>query len=111
MNDIELTQLFIDYAQTQNHLDCLHAQIELEILARAESVKIAGVEAKYYKPSNETPDYQGAVHAFIDLHPDQLPTLETFQTVSISCKWKEAAAAFGLQPDPGPEKPARVVIK
>lgn len=112
MNDIELTQLFVDYANLQDELADLKEKITAEILKREESVKIAGVTATYYKPTLGTPDYEGAVTLFLEQNPAEEYRLKEFQSATITTKWKEACVAFRIAPNPSTEeKPARVVIK
>ena len=111
MNEIELTQLFVTYAETQKKLSELKTAIEIEILARGESSKIAGVTATYYKPSFGTPDYESAGLELIGNSPELKDRLVFYQTSTVTTKWKEFCTDFGLTPPPGEEKPARVVIK
>jgi hypothetical protein len=107
MNDIELTQVFIDYARTKSNLETYERIIQEEILNRGESAKIAGVTATYYKPTNEVPDYataaQGSLPSDFDLHP--------YQKVTVTTSWKTVCDFLGIDVPPGKEKPARVVIK
>jgi hypothetical protein len=111
MNEIELTQLFVEYAETQKKLSELKTKIEIEILARGESSKIAGITATYYKPSFGTPDYEEAAKAYLEEYPQEAGYLEKFQIITVNTKWKEICVDFGISPAPGEEKPARVVIK
>jgi len=111
MNDIELTQVFIDYARTKANLKTYEGIIETEILKRAESAKIAGVTATYYKSSAGTPKYEEAVVQAIGAEPALQDDLRLFQKVTVSTSWKDACEAWNLTPEPGEEKPARVVIK
>jgi aspartate/methionine/tyrosine aminotransferase len=111
MNEIELTQLFIEYAETQSLLDELRAKIEAEILERKDSVKIAGVKATYYKPSAGTPKYEESVIEYLGSHPEKKDELKKFQSTIISTSWKEALLYFNLIAKPGDERPAKVVIK
>lgn len=107
MDEIELSRLFIKYAETQAVLNILKAQIETEVLKRGETLKIAGITATYYKPSFETPDYESAAKASL---PDDFD-LTSYETITINTRWKDVCAALGLNVPPGKEKPARVIIK
>jgi hypothetical protein len=111
MNEIELTQLFIEYAETQSLLDELRAKIEAEILERKDSVKIAGVKATYYKPSPGTPNYEEAAIEYIGRVPEAKELLPEYQTTTVSTRWKEFCAAMEIEAEPGEERPAKVVIK
>jgi hypothetical protein len=111
MDEIQLTQLFIEYAETRKKLDKLEADIKAEILVRKESSKIAGVTATFYKASDGTPKYEDAVVNYIGENPDKKEELKQFQEVTISTAWKDACGYFSLTPQPGEGKPARVVVK
>jgi hypothetical protein len=111
MDVIQLTQLFVKYAETQTLLNELKAQIETEILARKDSVKIAGVKATYYQPSSGTPKYEEAAIEFIGKHPEYKAILKEYQTTIVSTKWKEFCGFYNIEAQPGEEKPARVVVK
>jgi len=87
VNEIELTQLFIDYAETQKRAAELRAQIEAAVLERGESANIAGVKATYYKPGFETPDYKTAAKDA----PAEL--VAQFSTTTTTTKWAEVCKA------------------
>ena len=104
MNEIELTQLFVDYAETQKRAAELRAQIEAAVLERGESATIAGVKATFYKPGTETPDYKAAaVNAPAEI-------VAQFSTTTTSTKWAEVCKAAGIVAAPGAVKPARVSV-
>jgi hypothetical protein len=112
MNEIELTQLFVTYAETRDKLEKLKSAIEAEVLVRGESSKIAGVTATYYKPSVGTPKYEDAVQGYIQLHPeDNNAYLGKFSTTTTVYRWKEICDYLLIVPALGEEKPARVVVK
>jgi hypothetical protein len=107
MNEIELTQLFVDYANAKKRLEELSAQIASAVLEIGETRKVAGVSATYYKPSHETPDYEAAAKTGLYDGFDTSP----FQTTTVSTSWKSVCEALGIKPPDGAEKPARVVVK
>ena len=107
MNDIELTELFVEYSKTQQRLAILESAIQTEVLKRADSQKIAGVKATYYQAGIEY-DYEAAAKA--KGVTDAL--IAEHATVKVTPRWKEIAdvvqadvAKFAV------EKPARVVVK
>jgi len=107
MNDIELTQLFIDYATCKKALLILDACIQAEILQRAETVKIAGVTASYFKASTGTPQYEQAARAAMPSDFDLL----AYSSISTTVSWKTVCEVLGIKAPAGEEKPAKVVIK
>jgi hypothetical protein len=111
MNDIELARLFVEYSEIKAKLAELAMYIETAVLEKKETIKIAGVTATYYRPSHETPDYEGAAVALIGESPELKDKLILYQTPSVSTAWKKFCEDMGLTPEPGPEKPAKVVIK
>lgn len=111
MNDIELAQLFVDYAKLRDQLELTKDMIIKAVLDKRETVKLAGVTATYYKASTGTPLYEEAIAKHIGEHPEYKEELKQFQTYTVITTWKDACGFFGLTPEPGEEKPARVVIK
>jgi hypothetical protein len=107
MNDIDLAQLFVDFAETNKRLEELRTQIEKGVLERQSTVKIAGVTATYYKPSFETPDYQHEAMAVIPADFDLTP----YSTTTIKTRWKEICDHFSVECKPGAPVDARVVVK
>ena len=107
MDEIELTKLFVQYSETNKTANELKAKIEAEVLARGETTKIAGVTASYYKPSQETPDYENTAKSSMPADFDIVP----FSTVTTSTRWKDICESLGLVAPAGKEKPARVVVK
>lgn len=107
MDDLELASLFIKYAACKKEAALLQAEIEVAVLDRGETTKIAGVTASYYKASFGTPDYEGAARQAMPDDFDVSPYTNT--TVSVS--WKPICEALGVVAPPGEEKPARVVVK
>jgi hypothetical protein len=77
------------------------------VLEIGETRKIAGVTATYYKPSHETPDYEGAAKSAMPADFDLSP----FQTTSVSTSWKSVCDSLFVIPAEGAEKPARVTVK
>ena len=111
MNDLELTELFIEFSKTQSHLFELKFQIEQEVLSRKKSSVIAGVSAKYYKESEGTPDYEGSVAAYLGAHPlFDRNYLDVFSETKVTFDWKAICHRFSIGLVPGKPKPARVVI-
>lgn len=107
MDAIQLTQLFVEYAETQKKLEELRQQIETEVLALGESQKIAGVKATYYQPSVET-DYEGACRA-AGVSDESITAHSTMKQVT---RWAELATAINANVRAfQTEKPARVVVK
>jgi len=108
MDEIHLARLFIQYAEKRNELEFLQHEIESAVLEIGETQSIAGVTAKYFKPSTETPDYKSTA---INAKPTQ-EVIDGFstKTETVTVKWKEVCAHLGLDVPPGAEKPARVVI-
>ncbi len=108
MNAIELTKLFVDYAEATKKADELKAQIEQEVLHLEQSQKIAGVTATYYKAGFETPDY--ATAAKNANAPTEIVT--KYSTTTTTTKWAEVCKEMGIVWYPqGAEKPARVTVK
>jgi len=107
MDEIELTKLFLEYKETATKLAQLEAQIQLEIIARAESAKIAGVKATYYQSAVEY-DYEAAARA---AGAKQM-IIDQYTTATIRISWKQVADAVEAPLDAfATQKPARVVIK
>jgi hypothetical protein len=111
MDDIELTKLFVEYAQTVAHAKTVKAMMEEEVLKRAESVKIAGVEAKYFKPSNEAPDYEATVLAKLEGSSEKDNLIDLYTTITKTVRWKDLCEALHIEAPQGEPKPARVLIK
>jgi hypothetical protein len=107
MNEIELTQLFVEYAELNKKAQEVKAKIEKEILERGQTSKMAGVTATYYKPSFETPDYESAAKASLPKDFDLSP----YTSTTVTTRWKEVCETIGVVAPAGAEKPARVVVK
>jgi hypothetical protein len=108
LSEIELTQLFIDYAEHGKKREEIGKKIEAEILERKESSKIAGVTAKYFQEGFETPDYEQAAKANM---PDGFDLSPYSTSYDPSVKWKEVCEALQIEAPKGVPKPARVTIK
>lgn len=110
MNDIQLAELFVKRASLAEEMAKIDDEITKAVLAKGESVKIAGVTATYYKPGFETPDYESAVRV---LNPDieSLTVFKDYSTTKVTTKWKELCEFLGIKAASGSPKPARVVIK
>jgi hypothetical protein len=107
MNVIELTKLFVDYAEATKKADELKAQIETAVLEIGESQKIAGVSATYYKPGFEMPDYATAAK-----NANPAPEIVAkYSTTTTTTKWAEVCKELGIEAQPGAEKPARVTVR
>lgn len=109
LDEIALTQLFIEYAEHDRKLEEIKKKIQDELLERKGSSTIAGIEGKYYKEGFETPDYEAAAKSYLNTHPDfDLTPYST--TYEPSVKWKEVCEALLIEAPKGLPKPARVVI-
>jgi hypothetical protein len=106
MNEVELTKLFVEYAEVSKKADELKAQIETEVLKLGETRKVAGVTATYYKPGFETPDYETAAKQYAPQY-----VIDNYTTTTTTTKWAEVCKAMDIKPEPGAPKPARVVVK
>jgi len=106
MNDLELTQLFLDYAESKKKTEELRQRIVAAVLEKGESVKIAGETATYRKPGFETPDYKAAAMAYMPIDFD----LSQYSTVMTSTRWKDVCAALGVDASVGAPKPASVTV-
>lgn len=108
LSESEFAQLFITYAELGERRDAIKKTIEEQVIIREGSSKIAGVEAKYYKPSFETPDYEAVAKANMpkdfDISPYSTPK-------EPSVKWKEVCEALQIEVPKGAPKPAWVSIK
>ena len=109
MDEIHLARLFIQYAEKSNELAFLQKEIEDAVLEIGETRSIAGITAKYFKPSNETPDYEAV--AKTGLLPDADLSKFTTTTTTTATRWKEVCEFYKITAPPGAEKPARVVVK
>jgi hypothetical protein len=107
MNAIELTKLFVEYAEATKKVEELEIQIKTVVLQHGETQKIAGVTATYYKPGFETPDYATAArNAKVSSS-----IIEKYSAYTITTKWAEVCKEAGIEVPPGAEKPARVTVK
>ena len=109
MDEVKLTQLFVERSQTAAHMKEIDKQIEAAILELGESRKIAGVTATYYQPSSTT-DYEGI--AKWANAPKELIDRHSKETVTVS--WKSVVDDLVIGDYPAEfskDKPARVVIK
>lgn len=107
VNEVELAQLFVKFAELRDQIAGIEEKIKAAVLEIGESRKIAGVTATYYKPSHETPDYEGAARSHgldgFDLSP--------YTTTTVIVSWKSVCDALFITPAEGREKPARVTVK
>lgn len=108
LSEIELTQLFIDYAEHGKKREDIAKKIEAEILLRKESSKIAGVTAKYFSEGFETPDYEMVAKANM---PDGFDLSPYSKEQEPSVKWKEVCEVLQIEVPKGEPNPARVTIK
>ena len=106
LSETELAQLFVDYAEINKESERIKEQIENEILARGESQKMAGVEAKYYQAGFETPDYENTAIANL---PDGFD-LTPYSTEKTTVKWKEVCMAIGVEAPQGAPTEAKVLV-
>ena len=98
--------MFVDYAETNKKAGLLEEQIKAEMLLRQESQKMAGVEAKYYQESYETPDYENTAK----INMPQGFNLSQFSTTKTTVKWKEVCEEIGVEAPKGAPVPARVLV-
>lgn len=106
LSETQLAQLFVDYAETNKKAELIEEQIKAEILARGESQKMAGVEAKYYQAGFETPDYENTAKSNMPENFDLSP----FSTTKTTTKWKEVCEAIGVEAPQGAPTPAKVLV-
>ena len=106
LSETELAQLFVDFAETNKKADLIKEKIESEILARGESQKMAGVEAKFYQAGFETPDYENTAKAKMPKNFDLSP----YSTTTTTTKWKEVCDAIGVEAPQGEPTPAKVLV-
>ena len=106
LSETELAQLFVNYAETNKKVELIEEQIRTEILARGESQKMAGVEAKFYQAGFETPDYENTAKANMPKNFDLSP----FSTTKTTVKWKEVCDEIGVEAPQGNPTEARVLV-
>ena len=107
MDAIELTKLFVEYAEVTKKIEELERQIKHEVLGIGESQKIAGVTATYYKAGFETPDYKTA--AINACATQQI--IDKYSVFTVTTAWKEVCREGNVEVPPGAEKSARVTVK
>lgn len=108
MNEIQLAQLFVDYAEALKVEQELRLNIEEAVLELGESRVIAGVRATYYNPSFGTPDYE-AIARNNGASPELIAACSETKVVT---KWQKVCDLLNAQiPRDGELKPARVVVK
>lgn len=109
MEAVELAALFVACANARKTLEDLQNKIQQAVLEMEvpETQKIAGVTATYYKPSNETPDYEA--HALAAMPEDF--DLTPYSTTTTSVRWAEVCKVLNVSAPPGAPKPARVIVK
>lgn len=107
MNEIELAQLFVEYAEATKKAEQVAELIKVEILTREGSQTMAGVEAKYYQAGNETPDYENTAKANMPKNFDLSP----FSTTKTTVKWKEVCETIGVEAPEGAPTEPRVIVQ
>ena len=107
MDTVELAKLFVKYSELKKELDEVSATIMNAVLEIGETQTIAGVTAKYYKPSAGTPDYESTAKAAM---PDGFDLAE-FSSVRTSVRWKDVCEKLGVTAPAGEMKQPRVVIR
>jgi len=114
MNEIELTELFVDYRKTSERLKEIESKIQSAVLAVGSTQKVAGVTATFYKPSIEF-DYESASRLRLEtLDEEAREAIEAeYTTITAKVRWKEVVEALAIPAVdiPQVEKPARVVVK
>ena len=106
LSEMELAQLFVNYAEANRNVEEIKSKIEKEILARGGSQTMAGVEAKFYQAGFETPDYENTAKENMPKNFDLSPYI----TVKPTTKWKEVCEAIGVEAPQGAPTEARVLV-
>lgn len=106
LSETELAQLFVNYAEVNKEAERIEELIKSEILARGESQKMAGVDAKYYQAGFETPDYENTAKANMPENFDLSP----YSTTKTTTKWKEVCDVIGAEAPQGEPTQARVLV-
>ena len=107
MNDLELTELFVERRKTADNLAEIDKKIKDAIMERGESFSSAGVKATYYSESVSC-DYETA--AKDDPRCDSVK--HEFTTIRESVSWKDVCEKLGIDLALYSDKnPARVVVK
>lgn len=110
MDDLELTELFVERRKAMERIAEIDGVITPEVLERGKTFSAAGVSASYYKAS-VVRDYELAAQT----HPEVNNELVADHTkVTKRIAWKKVCDAVGISEDEVPvikEKPARVVVK
>jgi len=106
MNEVELTKLFVEYAEVSKKADELRSQIETQVLRIGETRKMAGVTATYYKPGFETPDYATYGKQYAPQY-----VIDNYTKTTTTTAWAEVCKEMDIEVPPGAPKPARVVVK
>lgn len=109
MDEIELTKLFVEYADLKKRLEVLRSETEAAVNLVGETRKIAGVTATYYKSGFEMPDYEKAAKENMPVDFDWLPY--TYTTITSTTRWKDVCEVLKIIVPMGAEKPARVIVK
>ena len=111
-----LAKRLLAWAEIQEALERIEAQITEQVLAMGESVVVGDVRASYYKPSIGL-DYAGALKAHEDQGPEQAlavaDALKQATAVRETVSHSKACLILGLDvpEDESKGKPGRVVIK
>lgn len=108
LSESEFAQLFITYAELGERRDDIKKTIQEQVLIREKSSEIAGIPAKYYKPSFETPDYESAAKANMPENFDVSPYSTPKEPL---VRWKEVCEVLQIEVPKGALKPAWVSIK
>lgn len=110
MDDISLTKLFILFAETRKAMAEQEAEIVRQVIARKDTVKMAGVTATYYKPANYR-DYKlggrDADQKVVEAHTEHMPEVAAYDVVD----WKSVCDELGIEAPIVDTKPERVVVK
>lgn len=107
LSEIELAQLFVDYAEATKNAERVGELIKKEILARQGSQTMAGVEAKFFQSGHETPDYENTAKANMPKNFD----LSSFSTTKTTVKWKEVCETIGVEAPEGAPTEPRVIVQ
>lgn len=114
MNEIELTQLFLEYRQTSDRLLEIENKIRENVLKLETTQKIAGVSATYYKPSTRY-DYESAALLKIAdwSENDREGMIEKHSSKKVTTKWKDLVEELEIPLEQVPQElvEARVVLK
>lgn len=110
VDDIQLAAMFVELAKARENVADLEKKIERQVLGRKETVKIAGLVASYYKPS-DVMDYETCAKAWEFVDPEIIKECTHTPDPVPYTSWKDVCEKAGIEVLVRETKPARVVIK